>query len=442
MKIRALSYLWPLVLLAAAAAAVPLACSGGNGGEGGQGGDSSGGDGGSQAGEGGGAGGADGGHGGMGGEAGMSNGGASPGGQGGGGQAGGGQAGGGQGGGGQGMPAVDYFVYASGNGSPNIRGWKLDMATGELSAGPGDAAAGTGITNPGYLAYRPNGKNLYATNETGAGSIAALSIESGTGKLTALNVKASGAVPAHVSVHPSGKWAFVAHYVGGTVRVFPLMANGSLGDVATTETTGNETHQILSTPDGSHIFVPCRGPNHTVQFSFNAETGALTSADPRTVTSDDPRHIAFAPGGKHAYLLNEGPANVVSYTITDGKLAEIQKSDLENGERWGAHIEVSPDGKFVYASGRTLHKIYIFERNVTTGMLTAKGSAAGTGIFNVPRDFTLDPLGNHLIVASQSRASVSVYKIDKTTGDLTRVGGEIAAAGSVSAVVVVPVPKP
>jgi hypothetical protein len=35
-----------------------------------------------------------------------------------------------------------------------------------------------------------------------------------------------------VSVHPSGRFVFVANYNGGTVAVFPVAADGALGDAS------------------------------------------------------------------------------------------------------------------------------------------------------------------------------------------------------------------
>src|SRR5439155_12111982 len=55
-------------------------------------------------------------------------------------------------------------------------------------------------------------------------------IDPATGRLTLLNTASSeGASPAHISVHPSGKYVFVANYQGGTVAVLPVRSNGELG---------------------------------------------------------------------------------------------------------------------------------------------------------------------------------------------------------------------
>ncbi len=342
------------------------------------------------------------------------------------------------------LPTLRYFAYASASTVPFIRGWKYDIETGALTE-PVSTAAGTGITAPTYLAFRPDGKNVYVSNETSTGVLGALSIVPVTGKLTAQSQKPSGgAASVHTSVHPSGKWAFVANYNAANVRVFAITASGDLGDEADTEVTGVNPHQVKLSPDGKYAFVPCRGPNHVMQFKFDDATGQLTANDPATIAADDPRHLTFHRGKDFAYLVNEKPANVVVYAYdkAGGKLSEIQKIDLDPLEAWGGHIEVTPDGKFVYVSGRDTAKMFIYEINPTDGKLTAKPSFDGTDLIDIPRDFTVDPLGNHLLVASRGIGKLAVLKINKETGALTLVGELVQAMLGVSAVIVVPVNGP
>src|SRR6266511_1696044 len=91
--------------------------------------------------------------------------------------------------------------------------------------------------NPSWLAFDPGHKFLYAGNEianfngTTTGSVSAYAVNQTTGDLTLLNtVTSGGAGPAHVSVDPSSKFAFVANYGGGNVAVLPINPDGSLGN--------------------------------------------------------------------------------------------------------------------------------------------------------------------------------------------------------------------
>src|SRR5580698_10265689 len=104
--------------------------------------------------------------------------------------------------------------------------FEMNPSTGALTQRalfPSDA-------NPSWLAFDPSRTHLYAANEAASGSVSAYSIDRANGHLTLLNtVGSEGAGPAHLSVHPSGKWVLVADYAGGTVAVLPILAGGKLG---------------------------------------------------------------------------------------------------------------------------------------------------------------------------------------------------------------------
>ena len=77
--------------------------------------------------------------------------------------------------------------------------------------------------NPSWLELDPSGKYLYAANEISnfegshSGAVTAYRVDRASGRLTRVNtVSSQGAGPAHLSVHPSGKYVFVANYFGGT----------------------------------------------------------------------------------------------------------------------------------------------------------------------------------------------------------------------------------
>ena len=82
--------------------------------------------------------------------------------------------------------------------------------------------------NPSWLALDTSHTHLYSANETADGSASAYAITPSTGHLTLLNtVSSRGAGPAHLSIHPSGKYVLVANYAGGTVAVLPILSKGN-----------------------------------------------------------------------------------------------------------------------------------------------------------------------------------------------------------------------
>jgi len=337
----------------------------------------------------------------------------------------GGSASGGTGGGGDGGAAAPSFVFASGNAS-TIRVYRLDPATGMLQA---LSMTSDGGQSPTYLALHPNKKFLYALNEAGSSSkIIAFSV--GTdGALAKLATNgeattAPGQGPPHLSVHPSGKWIFAAHYGSGHTTVHPITSNGGVGAlVFNDKTCASEAHQAKVDPTGKFLLVPCRTPNTVAQYKIDEATGMLTANNPARVTAPTagtgPRHMDFHPNGKWAYVLGELNGHVLTYAYdgATGLLSNPMEIPTKDGENAAAHIVVHPTGKFAFVSLRKSNEITTLTLDATTGQPTV--TAHQTTMISTPRDFTLDPSGRFLLVANQNSGNVVVFGVDQTAGTLT-----------------------
>src|SRR3569833_2026509 len=121
-------------------------------------------------------------------------------------------------------------VDGSGNGKC-IYLCEVDSLSGELKS----VKLAAETPSPSWRALHPSGKFLYAVNEIttyegNSGSVTAFAIDAQTRELRSLNtVNSGGAGPAHMSVDPTGNFAFVANYIGGTVAVLPILPDGRLG---------------------------------------------------------------------------------------------------------------------------------------------------------------------------------------------------------------------
>ncbi|HUO32783.1 MAG TPA: beta-propeller fold lactonase family protein, partial [Bryobacteraceae bacterium] len=104
--------------------------------------------------------------------------------------------------------------------------FEMNTTTGALA----QRAVFLNPSNPSWLAFDPRRTHVYSANETADGSASAYAVDRANGHLVLLNtVSSEGAGPAHLSVHPSGKFVLVANYAGGTVAVLPILADGKLG---------------------------------------------------------------------------------------------------------------------------------------------------------------------------------------------------------------------
>src|SRR5690606_30384083 len=137
-----------------------------------------------------------------------------------------------------------------------------------------------------------------------------------------------------------------------------------------------------------------------------------------------PRHLAFNPNGIFFYVLHELDATLSVFSYINGKIEQVQQTTIQpnhfTGKNGAAHIEVTKDGKYLYATNRgDANTISVFKVHSNGRVnLVQEVSVQGDG----PRNFTIGPKGNFLLVANQYTNDVIIYKRDKTTGMLTDTG--------------------
>lgn len=312
--------------------------------------------------------------------------------------------------------------------------------------------------NPSCVALHPSGAYLYSANEVSnfaggrAGSVSAYAVNRSTGHLTLLNaVSAEGAGPAHMSVHPSGKYALVANYAGGCVAVLPIRASGELGpatDVVHDQGVLGPTrphsappgsfawsghdkphaHMIQADAAGRFVFASDLALDRIFIWKFDLEKGKLTSNDPDSVKlppGDGPRHFAFHPGGRWFYSIQEEGSTLVAfdYDPSRGRLTEKQTvSSLPKGfvgTNFTSEVMVSADGKFLYAANR-LHDSIAWFPISATGTLAFAGEEWTRGDY--PRSFNIDPTGNFLYCCNQRGDALTTFRVNRRTGALTFTG--------------------
>ncbi len=332
--------------------------------------------------------------------------------------------------------------------------FELSPATGALvqrEVFPNDS-------NPAWLALDPSRTHLYSANEISnyqgadSGSVTAYSMDRSSGHLKLLNtVSSEGAGPAHLSVHPSGKYVLVANYQGGTVAVLPIRPNGGLG--AATDVvhdsgmigpahalgapagsfaiSGHDkphAHMIQADPSGKYVLATDLGLDRIFVWKFDVEKGKLTPGNPPSISlppGDGPRHFTFHPSGRWIYSLQEEGSTLVTYDYdaTRGRLTAKQTiSSLPGGFKgtnFTSEVMVSSDAKFVYAANR-LHDSIAWFSIGAEGKLTFAGEEWTRGDY--PRSFNIDPTGNYLYSCNQRADAITTYRISRKTGALTFTG--------------------
>lgn len=295
------------------------------------------------------------------------------------------------------------------------------------------------IGNPSYLTPSTDGKFIYAVSEfnddRAAANAFAFNKEDGTFRL--LNSqKTGGEDPCYILFTDNN--VITANYNGGSISVFPVAKDGSLlpaSEVLEFEGSGLDEvrqekahlHYVSITPDGKYLFANNLGADWIHKFNINPDANAenkekfLIEGNPAAFevkAGSGPRHLAFAPNGNYAYLINELSGTVIAFKYKDGTLDEIQTIVADTlGAQGSGDIHVSPDGKFLYASNRLKGDgIAIFSIHPENGLLTKAGYQL-TGIH--PRNFIITPNGKYLLVACKDSNVIQVFERDVKSGLLT-----------------------
>lgn len=327
-------------------------------------------------------------------------------------------------------------TYTNGTKSEGIYRFDLDTATGKATE-PSLAAK---VTNPSFLAVHRDGKHVYAVNEIDTqngkktGGMTAFEIQS-NGDLKLLNaVETEGGAPCHVTIDPSGKYAFFANYGGGSSGAVAIRPDGSLGEITSfvqhkgssvnpQRQQGPHAHSINSHPNGKFVYVADLGLDKVLIFAFDPASGKMTPAQPDHVAvapGAGPRHFAFAPGGKRAYVINEIGNTVVAFDV-NGETGELKTTQTIGtldekylGKSFTAEVVAHPNGKFVYGSNRGYHSITTFAVGPDGG-LKEIGNYMSKNI-DTPRNFALDPSGKWMLIEGQNTGLIEVHAIDPATG--------------------------
>ncbi|RZL50663.1 MAG: lactonase family protein [Pedobacter sp.] len=292
----------------------------------------------------------------------------------------------------------------------------------------------TKSTNSSYLTIAQDNKFLYAVNEDGENSsVSSFGFNSQSGNLTFINKRSSeGADPCYVT--SNGNQVLVANYSGGSLAAFYTDQNGMfLKPHQVLQHTGKSidpkrqlsahVHQVQLTPDKKYLISNDLGEDQIYIYKIaKSHARELTIHKAiKTNPGSGPRHLAFSPNGEFAYLAHEFNGSITAFKYKNGDLTKLQEvatvaKDFK-GKIDGADIHVSPDGKFLYETNRgDLNTMSLFS-------ILADGSlkfieTVGT-LGKGPRNFAIDPTGNHLLVAHQYTNEVVIFNRDNKTGKLT-----------------------
>ena len=319
-------------------------------------------------------------------------------------------------------------------------------------------------SNPTYVTKSKDGKMLYSISEdstvtrgqlsgsTRSWNISTTSTSNGTtGNMTS-SYASGGTDSCYIELNLEETYAFVSNYSTGSIVMFPVRPDRSLGPACSFVQHDSLPNQTLpglieDRQDGPHahqsrfyqnstgqnyLYVPDLGLDCVIMYSVNLNTGTLKEMERYNVESGGgPRHMDwYTEREEFVYVGLEMGCGITVFQrdIQTGALSTIIQRisslpvdcTMKNPENTTAQLLIHPSGKWIYVSNRGHDTIGCYSINVRTGELTAVGWYSSNG--GCPRNFQFSQDGKLCIVANQNTHDIYSYTVDMETGALVDTG--------------------
>ncbi|MFD3587867.1 lactonase family protein [Streptomyces sp. NPDC058683] len=282
-----------------------------------------------------------------------------------------------------------------------------------------------GVPDPSYLTLAPGGHTLYAVSETADGAVAAYHVHDDKPRLAGPPVPVDASGPTHLSVFDGH--VLTANYGSGSVSAVPVRPDGTLAGAASgvlrhsgsgpheRRQRGPHAHQVQPDPTGRWAVSVDLGTDSVRVCTLNGGTLAVRREFALRPGSG-PRHLAFHPGGRYAYVVNEltPTVTVCRWDADTGALKPLAETPVlpgaPAGDAYPSGIVVSPDGRFVWTATRGEDVLTTFAVDEDQLHLTATVPCGG----HWPRALTESE--GFLYSANERSGDITWFTIDQETG--------------------------
>lgn len=295
-----------------------------------------------------------------------------------------------------------------------------------------------GIANPSFLTLSADGTRLYCVHEVESyrgepgGAVSAYTLRA-DGDIAHSNTRPTlGGDPCHVALSPDGGLLCATNYSGGSVCVLPVQKDGSLGEGQIIRHSGSgpargrqdtpHPHSSIFLADGRLLVADLGADMLTVYPVQSGVPDVAQALHTRTEPGAGPRMCVLDHARHRLYVACELSCRLEVYDCGDQgvwqrlySLPLLPEGTQGPGDT-AAHLALSADGRFLYASARGQDRLCVFsltQRDEPT-LLQALPSGGRT-----PRAFALSPCGRWLVCAGQNSDTLHVFAIDAQKGTLS-----------------------
>jgi 6-phosphogluconolactonase len=289
-----------------------------------------------------------------------------------------------------------------------------------------------GIRSPQYLTVHPSKLILYAAEFATGGAVVVYAIQEDGSLGRVSTFDALGDLSVSVTVHPSGRYGYVANWGSGGLTGLALDDEGQVtsANVVSEEDPPDgkifseaRPHQFIPTPGGNGVLAAYSGWDEVVTYSTDA-SGVPSSIPVSRVAFQEgsaPRHFAFHPSGRIVYVVGEHDSMLHLLDAEAGIPRRYRSaygtvpSNFEGSNR-PTELVIHPLGQTLYVANRGSNSIARFS-------LDEKGDVQDVDFSDTlgvgPRGIRFDPTGAYLFVVNCPEAfspggtgNIAVFGLD------------------------------
>ena len=285
-------------------------------------------------------------------------------------------------------------------------------------------------------------RTVFVTNsDSPSTGLAAFNARLGSLSMLPGSPVATGEEPTGVTVSPDARHAYVANLNDDAVGIFRLGVDGKPTSRGVAPVGGNQPSGLTMTPDGAFLLTGNRDSTDTAPsvsvLEVNRQNGSLSAvaSSPENLGIFDPRAVAVSPDGRFIYVtgrrgpLGPPPSNAdqaiaVAAIGDDGNLTPITGSPFFTPGFFNvAGASIAPDGSRLFVVEANQDKLEVFDLNQSTGAPTPVLNSPFAAGADAPLMLSVAPDGARLYVAETFGTAVEGFDIAAASGALTQIAG-------------------